>query len=144
MGPWSYRVSLRRRYPCKKCVSEFGDTIVMPTSTVQTLRATRIIEVKNSRLLPEVISRTPSPDPSWRADSHSFYYTRLQKLPRGSSNECDLRKPLKVCSSLERPLRVRAFSFFSYFASRGHFGLRLGRAASPLRTALVACALEST
>lgn len=44
----------------------------------------RVIEVKTGKLLPDAITRTQYAGPSWRTDSHSFYYARLQQLPPGA------------------------------------------------------------
>jgi prolyl oligopeptidase len=44
----------------------------------------RVIEVKTGNLLPDAITRTQYAGPSWRADSHSFYYARLQQLLPGA------------------------------------------------------------
>jgi prolyl oligopeptidase len=41
----------------------------------------RVIEVATGRLLPDAITRTQYAGPSWRTDSRSFYYARLQSLP---------------------------------------------------------------
>ena len=41
----------------------------------------RIIEAATGRLLPDAITRTQYAGPSWRTDSTSFYYARLQELP---------------------------------------------------------------
>jgi len=40
-----------------------------------------IIETATGRMLPDAITRTQYAGPSWRADSRSFYYSRLQELP---------------------------------------------------------------
>jgi prolyl oligopeptidase len=44
----------------------------------------RVIDVKTGRFLPDAISRTQYAAPSWREDSRSFYYARLQKLDPGA------------------------------------------------------------
>ena len=41
----------------------------------------RVIETATGRMLPDAITRTQYAGPSWRADSKSFYYARLQALP---------------------------------------------------------------
>src|SRR5262249_46308475 len=41
----------------------------------------RVIESATGRLLPDAITRTQYAGPSWRMDSTSFYYARLQELP---------------------------------------------------------------
>jgi prolyl oligopeptidase len=41
----------------------------------------RVVEVGTGRLLPDAITRTQYASPSWREDSQSFYYARLQRLP---------------------------------------------------------------
>lgn len=43
-----------------------------------------IIDVDNGRVLPEKITRGQYAFPIWRADSKSFYYSRLQELPEGA------------------------------------------------------------
>jgi prolyl oligopeptidase len=45
---------------------------------------THVLEVKTGRLLPDEISRTQFSDISWRSDSRSFYYDRMQPLPPGA------------------------------------------------------------
>ena len=40
-----------------------------------------VVEVSSGKLLPDEISRTQYAGPGWRADSKSFHYSRLQKLP---------------------------------------------------------------
>jgi prolyl oligopeptidase len=44
----------------------------------------RIIETATGRVLPDAITRTQYAGPSWRQDSRSFYYARLQKLSPGA------------------------------------------------------------
>jgi len=44
----------------------------------------RVIEVKTGKMLPDAITRTQYASPSWREDSRSFYYARLQQLPPGA------------------------------------------------------------
>lgn len=39
-----------------------------------------IVDVQSAKTLPERITRTQYADPSWREDSKSFYYARLQEL----------------------------------------------------------------
>jgi len=41
----------------------------------------RVVETASGRLLPDAITRTQYAGPSWRPDSKSFYYSRLQELP---------------------------------------------------------------
>jgi prolyl oligopeptidase len=41
----------------------------------------RVVEVKTGRLLQDAISRTQYAGPTWREDSRSFYYARIQALP---------------------------------------------------------------
>ena len=43
-----------------------------------------VIEVKTGKMLPDAITRTQYAQPSWREDSQSFYYARLQQLPAGA------------------------------------------------------------
>lgn len=40
----------------------------------------RVIETASGRMLPDAITRTQYAGPSWRPDSKSFYYSRLQEL----------------------------------------------------------------
>jgi prolyl oligopeptidase len=44
----------------------------------------RVVEAGTGRMLPDAISRTQYAGPSWRTDSQSFYYARLQKLEPGA------------------------------------------------------------
>ena len=44
----------------------------------------RVVEVSSGKLLPDEISRTQYASPTWRADSKSFHYSRLQQLPPGA------------------------------------------------------------
>jgi prolyl oligopeptidase len=44
-----------------------------------------VIEAASGRMLPDTITRTQYAGPSWRSDSQSFYYARLQQLPPGAS-----------------------------------------------------------
>jgi prolyl oligopeptidase len=43
-----------------------------------------VIDTASGRMLPEAITRTQYAGPSWRNDSRSFYYARLQQLPPGA------------------------------------------------------------
>ncbi len=43
-----------------------------------------VIETATGHLLPDAITRTQYAGPSWRQDSQSFYYARLQALPPGA------------------------------------------------------------
>ena len=43
-----------------------------------------VIETDTGRILPDKITRTQYAGPSWRGDSKSFYYSRLQSLPPGA------------------------------------------------------------
>jgi prolyl oligopeptidase len=43
-----------------------------------------VIEAASGRMLPDAITRTQYAGPSWRNDSQSFYYARLQQLPPGA------------------------------------------------------------
>ncbi len=40
-----------------------------------------VVEVSSGRILPDAITRTQYASPTWQADSKSFHYSRLQKLP---------------------------------------------------------------
>jgi prolyl oligopeptidase len=44
-----------------------------------------VIETASGHMLPDAITRTQYAGPSWRSDSRSFYYARLQQLPPGAS-----------------------------------------------------------
>jgi prolyl oligopeptidase len=44
-----------------------------------------VIETATGRMLPDAITRTQYAGPSWRDDSQSFYYARIQKLPPGAA-----------------------------------------------------------
>ena len=44
-----------------------------------------VIETSSGHMLPDAITRTQYAGPSWRSDSRSFYYARLQQLPPGAS-----------------------------------------------------------
>jgi prolyl oligopeptidase len=43
-----------------------------------------VIETATGRMLPDTITRTQYAGPSWRDDSKSLYYSRLQQLPPGA------------------------------------------------------------
>jgi prolyl oligopeptidase len=43
-----------------------------------------VVEVPSGRMLPDAITRTQYAGPSWRSDSRSFYYSRLQQLGPGA------------------------------------------------------------
>ena len=45
----------------------------------------RVIETQTGTVLPDTITRAEYGFPAWRADGTSFYYSRLQALPPGSS-----------------------------------------------------------
>ncbi len=61
-----------------------------------------VIDVDNGRILPEKITRTQYGFPSWRADSKSFYYSRLQELPAGAAKSAIYENERVYLHLLER------------------------------------------
>jgi prolyl oligopeptidase len=62
-----------------------GEYIIVGVSLGGSENSTlRVVEVPTGHLLPDAITRTQYAGPSWRDDSRSFYYARLQALPPGA------------------------------------------------------------